>query len=198
MVCCRGREEPFSAKEEEAPGEAPELLLRGVARAREAGGVPAEDPRTPVEITWGEETREVWRLVYGPLSESKPGLFGAVVGRAEAQVVRLAALYAVMDECYEIGRKHLLAALALWDYAEKSARYVFGDATGDPVADRILQALRSAGEEGMTRTEVSNLFGRNKSAERIARALSMLLGAGRVYREREGTGGRKAERWFAT
>ena len=49
----------------------------------------------------------------------------------------------------------------------------------------------------MTRTEISNLFGRNRSAERIGRALSMLLNAGRVRREQEETGGRKAERWYA-
>src|SRR3712207_9587081 len=76
----------------------------------------------PVEVTWADSAREIWREVYGPLSEGKPGLFGAVVGRAEAQVVRLAALYAVMGESHGIEDEHLLAALALWDYSEKSAR----------------------------------------------------------------------------
>jgi hypothetical protein len=83
--------------------------------------------------------------------------------------VRLAALYALMNGSYEIEADHLLAALALWDYADKSARYVFGDATGDPVADRLLGALRASHGEGMTKTEISQLFGRNKSA-------SVLLG----------------------
>ena len=151
----------------------------------------------PVEVTWADSARKIWRGVYGPLSEGKPGLFGAVVGRAEAQVVRLAALYAVMSKSHEIEREHLLAALALWDYSEKSARYVFGDATGDPVADQILESLRAAGWEGMTKTEISHLLGRNRSAERIARALSLLLRTGRVSRKTHKTGGRQAERWFA-
>jgi hypothetical protein len=152
----------------------------------------------PATITWGDNAQAIWREVYGPLSAGKPGLFGAVVSRAEAQVVRLAALYAVMDESYEIRREHLLAALALWDYAEQSARYIFGDATGDPVADQILEALRAAGQTGMTRTEISNLFKRNRSADQIARALENLLKLGRVRRELEkDTGGRAAERWFA-
>jgi hypothetical protein len=145
----------------------------------------------PLEITWGDGAREIWQEVYGPLSDGKPGLFGAVVGRAEAQVIRLAGLYAVMGESYEMGREHLLAALALWDYAEKSARYIFGDATGDPVADQILDALRAAGKDGMTRTEISNLFARNKSADRIARALAELLKLDRLRREQEETGGRQ-------
>jgi hypothetical protein len=152
--------------------------------------------KSPVEIGWAKSARAIWPEIYGPLSEGKLGLFGAVIGRAEAQVVRLAALYAVLDLSEDIERGHLLAALALWDYAEASARYVFGDATGDALADQIMEALIVAGPDGMTRTEISNLFGRNRSAERIGRALSMLLSAGRVRREHEETGGRKAERWY--
>jgi hypothetical protein len=112
-------------------------------------------------------------------------------------VMRLAALYAVMGESHEIEREHLLAALALWDYSEKSAQYIFGDATGDPIADQILSALRAVGKDGMTRTEISNLFRRNVSSERIAQALSLLLAAGRVRRKTQKTTGRQAERWYA-
>ena len=187
LMVRRSKELPFGGDWSKVDTEA---LVERLCSALEFGSA-------QVEITWGESARGIWKRVYGPLSEGKPGLFGAVVGRAEAQVMRLAALYAVMDESYEIGREHLLAALALWDYAEKSARYIFGNATGDPVADQILEALRAAGEGGMTRTEISNLFRRNKSAERIAQALSMLLKAGLVRWEQEGTGGRKARRWFA-
>jgi hypothetical protein len=151
----------------------------------------------PVLLTWGDSAREIWSEVYGPLSDGKPGLFGAVVGRAEAQAMRLAALYAAMGESHEIEREHLLAALALWDYSDKSARYIFGDATGDPVADQIFNSLRAAGKDGMTRTEISNLFGRNMSSERIAQALSLLHAAGRVRRKTHKTGGRQAERWYA-
>ena len=160
-------------------------------------GEALEFGKSPVEIGWGKTARAIWPEIYGPLSEGKPGLFGAVIGRAEAQVVRLAALYAVLDLSDDIEREHLMAALALWDYADASARYIFGDATGDPVADQIMEALMVAGKDGITRTEISNLFGRNRSADRIGRALSMLLNAGRVCREQEETGGRKAERWYA-
>jgi len=148
------------------------------------------------EIKWGESAGGVWREVYGPLSEGEPGLFGAVVGRAEAQVVRLAALYAVMDESPLIEYEHLAAALALWEYAEESARYIFGDATGDPVADAIIEALRAAGERGMSRTEIRDLFKRHRSADRINGALALLLRAGRVRCAAEDTGGRPTERWF--
>ena len=164
-------------------------LVRRLNSALEFGGV-------PVEIVWGRGARDAWQEVYGPLSEGKLGLFGAIVGRSEAQVMRLAAIYAVMDESHEIEHEHLLAALALWEYAEASARYIFGDATGDPVADQIAEALKAAGGDGMTRTDISSLFGRNRSADQINRALGLLEHIGRVRRETEETGGRKAERWF--
>jgi len=148
------------------------------------------------QITWGPDAEELWVKVYGPLSEGGQGLLGAVTSRAEAQVVRLAALYAAMDCSRQIGAGHLKAALALWDYAEDSARYIFGDATGEPVADRIYDALKVA-PEGMTRTRISNLFKGHKDSAEIDRALATLLNSGRARRETEATGGRSAERWFA-
>ena len=165
-------------------------LVRRLTSALEFGSA-------PIEVMWGDGARDIWARVYGPLSEGKPGLFGAVVGRGEAQVARLAALYAVMDESHEIEPEHLLAALALWDHSEKSARYIFGDATGDQVADQIYNALRAAGKDGMTRTGISNLFRRNISSERIGQALSLLLATRRVRRKTQKTGGRQAERWYA-
>jgi hypothetical protein len=148
------------------------------------------------EITWGADAREMWARVYGPLSEGKPGLYGAATGRAEAQVVRLAALYAALDESTKINAAHLEAALALWDYANESARYIFGDATGDAIADRVLDALRAA-PQGLKRTDISALFGRHKDATDIARALTLLLTTGKARRVEETTGGRTAERWYA-
>ena len=40
---------------------------------------------------------------------------------------------------------HLQAALAFWKYCDNSARYLFAGTTGDPIADRLLDALREAG-----------------------------------------------------
>ena len=39
-----------------------------------------------------------------------------------------------LDEKAQIDIPHLLAALALWEHAEASARHVFGASLGDPVA----------------------------------------------------------------
>lgn len=186
LMVRRSKELPFGG-EWHAVNTAPlvQRLLEALEFGKRAG-----------EIVWGESAKNAWREVYGPLSEGKMGLFGAVVGRAEAQTVRLAALYAVMDESKTIEFDHLAAALALWEYAEASARYIFGDATGDPVADQIVEALQATGKTGKSRTEIRDLFKRHKSADRINDALTLLLKAGRVYRRSEDTGGRSTERWF--
>jgi hypothetical protein len=88
------------------------------------------------------EATAIWQDVYPSLSEGAPGLFGAATSRAEAQVLRLSVLYAALDRSAVITADHLLAALAVWRYAEESARWIFGDATGDPTADTIIGALR--------------------------------------------------------
>lgn len=82
-----------------------------------------------------------------------------------------------------------MAALALWDYCEKSARYIFGDATGDPTMDAILDALATAGGEGMDRTAISAIFGRHIPARERARAIQALEKAGRIERVAYKTGG---------
>lgn len=163
-----------------------------VRRLRQA----LEFARTAGEMRRDEAAREVWHAVYPALSEAKPGLLGAAVARGEAQVMRLACLYALLDCSAVIREEHLLAALALWEYAEASARFVFGDSLGDPVADQILRALRGAAD-GMTRTDISHHFGRNVSSGRLGRALELLLENHLAERTQEPTGGRPEERWRA-
>lgn len=156
-----------------------------------------ETVKTIDRVQWAEDGKAVWREVYADLSEGQMGLIGAVTARAEAQVLRLATLYAVLDGSTALHGQHITAALAVWDYAAASARYLFGDATGDPVADRVMEALRAA-PAGLNRTDISALFGRHEKAARISLALGELLSLGRarceVDREKEG---RPVEWWFA-
>ena len=147
------------------------------------------------ELAWGESARDLWVEEYDGLSEGHPGLFGAVTSRSEAQVLRLAAIYALMDLSRTVEVDHLKAGLAVWRYAEESARTIFGDAIGDPIADRIVEMLSEV-PAGMTRAEIRDGFGRNQKSERIGQALQLLERHGRIRGETEHTGGRPAERWF--
>jgi hypothetical protein len=153
--------------------------------------------RTVGVLQRDDAARAIWSTVYEPLSEGRPGLAGAVLGRAEAHVMRLALLYALMDRSPTIRAEHLMAALAVWQYVEQSVYHIFGDSLGDPVADDLLRLLRGC-PGGLTRNEIRNYFQHNQSSDRIGRALGLLLTHKLVRREQVQTGGRPAERWFAT
>jgi hypothetical protein len=185
----------YLTESEIAGGLANRFLWALVRRARLLPDPPVPDPRLIAELAEATrhvlergraigalgrdaEATEAWREIYPTLSEGKPGLFGAIVARMEAQAIRLAGLYAVLDGSPLIRLPHLEAALAIVDYCETSARWIFGDATGDPIADQILAALAGG---RMTRTElVHGLFGRNVPKGRIDAALRLLQSQGRI------------------
>ena len=148
-------------------------------------------------VSMTDKARSKWAAIYPDLSAAKSGLLGAIVARAEAQTIRLALIYALLNGAHQIDLPHLEAALAVWEYCELSAVHIFGSAIGDPVADEIERALQLAGAAGMTRTAIRDLFGRNKSGDRIGAALQLLVTRNRARVELSGTNGRPAETWFA-
>jgi len=152
--------------------------------------------RTAGEIRRDPAARDLWCEVYPELSAERYGLAGSLTGRAEAHVLRLSVLYAVLDCSKLIRPQHLAAALAVWHYADESVLCLFGDATGNPLADDILALLRNA-PEGLTRTDIRGMAAKNAPEERISNALSVLLQAGLAKPAWRDTGGRRAEVWFA-
>jgi DNA replicative helicase MCM subunit Mcm2 (Cdc46/Mcm family) len=147
-------------------------------------------------ITFNDAARERWIEIYQHLSSARPGLTGAATARTEAHTARLALIYAQLDLSEHICLKHLEAALAIWRYSAASARWIFGDALGDPTADEIWAAAKER-PSGLTRTEVSDMFSRNKKRREIERALSVLEDAGWLRREtRQPQRGRSAELWI--
>jgi len=111
--------------------------------------------------------------------------------------MRLACLYALLDRSPVVTAAHLRAAKAVWDYCAASVAFVFGDALGDPTADTILSALR-ASTSGLTRTEISGIFGRNVPSQEIGRALTTLANRSMAqFHKDTTTGGKAAEVWSA-
>jgi hypothetical protein len=135
-----------------------------------------------------DEAADMWRAIYADLSDGRDGLVGAILGRAEAHVLRLSAIYAVLDGSALIRPAHLEAALAVWLYSEASVKAIFGDRLGLPLADQILDALRKQGP--MTRNELRDLFSRHRSARELDHAIEALLGRGLVRQRIERTAGR--------
>jgi hypothetical protein len=138
---------------------------------------------------------DAWQEVYSVLTESTGGMFGEMTARGPTLVLRLAMIYAVLDCSDMILLPHLKAAQEVWLYCERSVRYLFGDALGDETADAILRMLRDA-PDGLTKTEISAKFGRNKDKKELDRALNVLLKCKRAVPEKvTDTGGGPAELW---
>jgi hypothetical protein len=139
--------------------------------------------------------RELWHHAYTTqLAATPPGIAGALLARAEAHVIRLATLYTLADGERHITTEHLTAALALWDYAARSATWALEGATGDPLAEQIHAALRQH-PAGLTRSQISDALQHNQPADQIQKALNALANAGRASHAQIPTAGRPAELW---
>jgi hypothetical protein len=155
----------------------------------------AADAHT-IRLVRDDQARALWNERYPALSQVRPGLHGAATSRAEAQVLRLSAIYAVLDRSPIIGLPHLQAALAVWDYCSASASLFFGTSTGDHTADRILEAI-NASDGSLSRKQISALFHGHLSTSRIEAALEQLISLGAIYRSSQPTGGRPSTLWSA-
>ena len=131
------------------------------------------------------------------MTRGKLGLLGSMLARAEPQVMRIACLYALLDQSTSVCGEHLAAALALWDYAEASARFIFGDSLADPHAEKLIAALRES-PAGLTRTAITtDVFNGHLKKDVLTPLLSELLGHGLIHRCTRDTGrsGPKTEIW---
>ena len=107
--------------------------------------------------------------------------------------MRLACIYAVLDHSRVVLPAHLKAGLAVWEYAEGSARLIFREKTGNPLEDTIIAKMRERGP--LTNTEIHNAMSRNHPAKDVNRALEDLHAQGLVDDHKEPTKGRTRTVW---
>lgn len=158
-----------------------------------------ERARTRGRLTRDAETELLWASVYRKLVEVPQGLTGAILARGAAQVLRLSLIYALLDETEAsrsdtaIRTPHLLAALAVWDYCKASAYHIFGDAVGDPVADRLLRLIKAGPQ---TDTELYEALGKHGGDRaRKTLALDLLKRFDRIHAAMIETTGRTVTAW---
>jgi hypothetical protein len=175
-----------SALDETVLAELGEATRTAIVVARERG-----------RITMTPDAYELWKEIYLGLQIEVPGLLGHITARGDAQTLRLAMMYALLDQADQIDCVHLRAGLAMWQFSEACAKVIFSDTTGDPLTDGILQALRAVGKAGMARTQINNHFSGHLNAAKIQAALTTLLVLKKASREMRVTSGRPAEVWEA-
>lgn len=132
------------------------------------------EAQPPRELALTDDARDRWEDLYAELALRKRwGLAGALTARAEAQIVRLALVYALLDRSPSIEVRHLEAGIALEAYAERSVRYIFGDSTGNADADSCRRILHDC-PVGIGRNDLRFETGIRDGA-RMTRALDLLL-----------------------
>jgi len=101
-------------------------------------------------------------------------------------------LYALLDKLKTISVEHLEAALAVWRYNAESVEMLFGENSGDPLADRLYQLLAS----GPMKTKEFHRHVKNTGSE-IGTALQQLERSGLIQKVKSTqTGrGRQADTW---
>jgi len=154
-----------------------------VAAALEKARAVQQMRRTPA-------AEQAWIDVYNAIPDDDTGLFGSIVARAEAHILRLSVAYALLDGSKDIEVDHLRAACAVWDYCRASALVIFGELTGNPIADRLHAALEAAGDQGLDGKEQHALFSGHATAAKVNDARVLLEAKGLAVTEAEPTKGR--------
>jgi hypothetical protein len=141
---------------------------------------------TPIinAIQFGQSIQEIqrtaaaekrWEELYHEFDDVPTGRLGSFFVRAAPQVLRMAAIFALADQRALIDVEHLEAALAIWNHSGRSLRFMFPD-DSDPAADKLMAALRNAGDGGLTKREITNdVFNKHRSAEELDELLGKLL-----------------------
>lgn len=154
----------------------------------------------PKRLYRSDEAQRLWTRLYTRLNDEKEilGFIDGVLVRDTSHLLKLALIYAVLDQSEKIEVVHFNAAIAVCDFCQATARWLFGERTGDRLANQIFQALIRA-PEGLTRRDISDdVCYRNTPSTKIEVALEVLAKSRLARLSIElGEKSRRIERWHA-
>ena len=133
------------------------------------------------EMVLSVDAREMWVDIYEELSRDHAGLVGACINRAESQVLRLSMIYALLDASSSISVSHLESALAVWQYCEESARFIFAGREVNPYSQKIMDLLQEGGE--MSTTQIYDAFSKNITKKQMEQAIMELMSQKKIETE---------------
>lgn len=147
-------------------------------------------------MTRTPRANKLWEQVYpGLVTVTEGGVLGAVLGRGEAQSLRLSMIFALLAGRDKVDREDLAAALDLWSYCAASARLVFGKAEPG-LAVQIIDVVKAT--PGVSRREILRAVGWRVGVKALLENLARLQAGGTIRREVAQTGGRPTEKWYPT
>jgi hypothetical protein len=153
------------------------------------------------ELGFADGFWKLWDSVYPELNRDRPDCNATdATARGVTMVLRLSLLYALIDGEDIIDAEHLDAALALWAYAEHSARWLFSSHEQEiqrQDSRGLVNYILAGGSAGRTRTEIyRDHFRSNKSSKEVSAELAPLIHDGVVTEVKEETRGRPVMRYL--
>ena len=133
------------------------------------------------EMVLSVDARKMWVGIYAELSKDHSGLVGACINRAESQVLRLSIIFALLDASASIAVSHLESAVAVWQYCEDSARFIFAGREVNPYAQKIMDLLQEGQE--MSTKDIYDAFSRNITKKQMDEAILELLSQKKIQVE---------------
>jgi hypothetical protein len=135
----------------------------------------------------------LWEAEYYRRAEIRTGgVVGAIIGRAEPQLLRLSMLAALCRREDVVDVEDLAAAVSLWQYVDETVRMLFAGCE-DPLVSRVIDAIRAA--PGISRSALHRLTAKAMPAHRFVALLGRAAATGAVESERVETAGRPREVW---
>ena len=131
-------------------------------------------------LLFSEEAKIYWGAIYPDLTAERSGAYGAITSRSEAQVIRLAMIYALFGASSIIETEHIQSALAFWKYADASAEYIFSEGSKLSKLEDKLRLLLEAESEGLSLTELHARTQNHVKAADMKNAMQRLCDFGLV------------------
>lgn len=143
-----------------------------------------EDSGAFLRVERDEAAGQLWVSGYDALTPNvlAESHYSQVVARAVPQLLRLSLTYALLDKHPGkpvIRAEHLDAAVAVWEYVQASAWFVFGDLAANVNLAQLCEAVGKAPGQTLTRTQITTtVFGNNKSAALISELIRQAVATG--------------------
>lgn len=166
------------------------LLLRWARQLTSAISV-AE--KTPV-LALSQEAETRWEEFYEQLSRAATGAIAPASARSPALVLRLAAIFALLERRPLVTPTDLGSAMAVWCYCQASARLLFSGST----TNNSMRVLLALADGPKTQTEMHHLFSRHIKGVQLNHILIDLEARGLVVCKRTDGGsakGRPSTTW---
>jgi hypothetical protein len=129
-----------------------------------------------VTLRLSEDAQKLMEREADSIEVSDYGITTDTDNRGMSQVLRISLIFSLLDNAREVKAEHLEAAIAVWNYCKKSARWVFEDHEFSSLANKLFVALEA---QPRTWSEVYETVFRNNykkvQIRKIIREISHLL-----------------------